>query len=90
MRSWLMGVGLVALAGSFAGYAGTACAQSPAPSSTPRAPAGPVPKSGVITPLPDATSDPTVKPPNVDPGMTVVPAIVPPGAQGTGGPVVPK
>jgi hypothetical protein len=43
-------------------------------------------RNGVIHPAPGASADSTVKPPNVDPGMT----IPPPGTPGNGAAVVPK
>jgi hypothetical protein len=52
----------------------------------PRLRADQVPSSGVIQPGPDATPDATVKPPNVDPGMT----IPPPGTPGGNPRVIPK
>jgi hypothetical protein len=45
-----------------------------------------VPSDGVIRPIPDASRDSTVKPPNIDPGMTVPP----PGTPGGNPNVVPK
>lgn len=49
-----------------------------------------VPRNGLIQPAPGATTDATVRPPNVDPGM----AIAPPGTTGGttkgGTTVVPK
>ena len=45
-----------------------------------------VPPSGVIRPGPDASRDTTVRPPNVDPGMT----IPPPGTPGGNPKVDPK
>jgi hypothetical protein len=45
-----------------------------------------VPPSGIVRPNPNLTRDDTIKPPNVDPGITV-PA---PGTPGGSGVVVPK
>ena len=45
-----------------------------------------MPRNGVIQPDPGATADQTVKPPNVDPAMS----IPPPGTPGNGAAVVPK
>ena len=45
-----------------------------------------MPRNGVIHPAPGASADSTVKPPNVDPGMS----IAPPGTAGNGTAVVPK
>jgi hypothetical protein len=60
---------------------------SPAPPTAPdkRADAN-MPRNGVIHPAPGGTADSMVKPPNVDPGMT----IPPPGTPGNGEAVVPK
>ncbi len=53
---------------------------------TPGMRADTVPPSGVIHPAPDASHDVTVKPPNVDPGIT----IPPPGTPGGNPNVNPK
>ena len=90
MRYALIGVICLVAAGS--AYAQTSTDQSPsAPATVPdkRADTS-VPRNGVIQPAPGATTDSTVKPPNVDPGM----AIPPPGTTGGTAPggtmVVPK
>jgi hypothetical protein len=65
-----------------------------APAQTPAPPAvvpdkradSSLPQSGVIQPAPDATHDATVKPPNVDPAMS----IPPPGTAGGNTRVDPK
>jgi hypothetical protein len=54
-------------------------------------PATSIPPDGVVRPAPDATADSTVRPPNVDPKMTVPPPGTPGGdSPGNGTTVIPK
>lgn len=85
-------IGAICLVAAGSAYAQTPTGQSPsAPVTVPdkRADTS-VPRNGVVQPAPGATTDSTVKPPNVDPGM----AIPPPGTTGGTAPggtmVVPK
>ena len=97
MRHTAMGVLILSAIG-----VGSALAQTSAPNTNPpmvTEPAKPAipedrradasrPRDGVITPAPDASADPgtTVRPPNIDPGINVVP----PGSVGGDMKVTPK
>jgi len=89
MRNALIGAVCLIAAGFGPAIAQTTSGQPPSIPTTPppdkRADAS-VPRNGVIHPDPNATADSTVKPPNVDPGMT----ISPPGTTGSGSAIVPK
>ncbi len=69
-------------------YAMTAAAQTTPTDQMPRTPGAgdTASRNGIVKPAPNVTRDPTVKPGNVDPRMS----IVPPGAAGNSAPVVPK
>jgi hypothetical protein len=76
-------IGIICLVAGAWGPAEAQTTPSPVP---PGHRADAVPKDGVIHPNPDATADQTVRPPNVDPSIT----IPPPGTPGGDPKVVPK
>jgi len=84
-------IGLIWLLGLAPAFAAAPSDQAPAPGDRPmvtpdkRADSS-VPSSGVIQPTPEAGHGSTVRPPNVDPGMTVAP----PGTPGGNPSVDPK
>jgi hypothetical protein len=80
MRHVLIGAICLAAAGVAAALAETGQPPTAPP------PDASAPQNGVIRPLPNSSADSTVKPPNVDPGMS----IPPPGTAGSGSKVVPK